>query len=249
MNRIISICNHKGGVGKTTSVLNIGAGLNELNKKTLMIDMDPQANLSQSVGVDNEVRNTYQILKAKQKPSPIKIKNKLHIIPATQDLSNAENELLNQPGREFILREALISIQEKYDFIIIDSPPSLGLLTLNALTSSKEVFIPLQTQYLAIHGLTRLTETIELVKQRLNPHLILNGIILTQYDKRKVLNREIDDTIRKEFGDKVFNTIIRENIALAEAPLEQSDIFTYAGKSHGALDYMNLTNEIITQKF
>ncbi len=246
--RTIAVCNHKGGVGKTTSVLNLGAGLNLLDKSILIIDLDPQANLSQSAGAANKENNSYTLLKKTTRPQPYPIKGKLDIIPAVQELSEGESELNTQPGREFLLKEAMELLKKSYDYILIDCPPALNLLTINALTYCKEVFIPLQSQYLAIHGLNRLLDIIQVVRNRLNPGLELSGIILTQYDRRKVLNREIDQTVREEFKSLVFRTIIRDNIALAEAPLAHTDIFEYAAGSYGAADYMNLCREVVNQK-
>ena len=164
---------------------------------------------------------------------------------STLDLSGAEMELINEAGREFILRELFAPVKEDYDFIIIDCPPSLGLLTLNALTSSDYVYIPLQTEFLALQGLAKIKQVIDKVRFRLNKKLEIGGVIATMYDARKVLNRDVVDTIRKYFGKKVFNTLIRDNVALAEAPAQRKDIFEYNYKSPGAKDYLNLCKEIL----
>jgi len=248
MSKVISISNHKGGVGKTTSAINIGAGLNKLGKKVLLIDLDAQANLSQSLGLIDQERNIYGAIKGEYKPEPIAILQGLDVIPSTLDLSGAEIELSGEAGREYILKELLAPLRAYYDYIIIDSPPSLGLLTINAFTASDAVFIPLQAQYLALQGLTKLMEVIEKIKKRLNKELKVGGVFITQYDSRKVLNRNVVATIEAHFKDAVFNTKIRDNIALAEAPAQGLDIFRYNPKSYGAEDYLALCREILKTK-
>ena len=169
----------------------------------------------------------------------------MDIVMSTLDLSGAEMELINEAGREFILRELFAPVKEEYDFIIIDCPPSLGLLTLNALTSSDYVYIPLQTEFLALQGLAKIKQVIDKVRFRLNKKLEIGGVIATMYDARKVLNRDVVETIKKYFGKKVFNTLIRDNVALAEAPAQRKDIFEYNHRSPGAKDYLSLCKEII----
>jgi len=191
MSKVISISNHKGGVGKTTSAINIGAGLNKLGKKVLLIDLDPQANLSQSLGLIDQDRNIYGAIRGEYKLEPISILKGLDLIPSTLDLSGAEIELSGEAGREYILRELIDPLRGSYDFIIIDSPPSLGLLTINSFTASDEIFIPLQAQYLALQGLAKLMEVVDKIQKRLNKDLKLGGVIVTQYDNRKVLNRDV----------------------------------------------------------
>ena len=248
MSKVISISNHKGGVGKTTSAINIGAGLNKLGKKVLLIDLDAQANLSQSLGLINQERNIYGAIKGDYKLEPITITKGWDIIPSTLDLSGAEVELSVEAGREFILRELIEPLRASYDYIIIDSPPSLGLLTINAFTASDEIFIPLQAQYLALQGLSKLVEVIDKIKKRLNKELKIGGVFITQYDNRKVLNRDVVETIQAHFKDQVFKTKVRDNIALAEAPAQGMDIFRYQPKSYGAEDYLNLCKEILKRK-
>jgi len=245
MNKIISISNHKGGVGKTTSAINIGAGLNLLKKKVLLIDLDPQANLSQSLGLINPERNIYGALRGEYKLHPIEILKGLDVIPSTLDLSGAEIEMSGEPGREYILKELIEPLRASYDYILIDSPPSLGLLTLNSFVASDLVFIPLQAQFLALQGLTKLIEVIDKIKKRLNKELKVGGVFITQYDNRKVLNRDVVATIEAHFKDNIFNTKIRDNIALAEAPAQGVDIFRYNPKSYGAEDYLSLCKEIL----
>ncbi|MCR9286608.1 AAA family ATPase [Saprospiraceae bacterium] len=245
MGKIISLLNHKGGVGKTTSAINIGAGLVELGKKVLLIDLDPQANLSLSLGIPRQSETIYEALRGESELVPYTVKKGMDVVMSTLDLSGAEMELINEAGREFILRELFEPLKEEYDFIIIDCPPSLGLLTLNALTSSNYVIIPLQTEFLALQGLAKIKQVIDKVRFRLNKKLEIGGVIATMYDARKVLNRDVVETIRKYFGEKVFNTLIRDNVALAEAPAQRKDIFGYNRNSPGAKDYLNLCKELI----
>lgn len=245
MSKIIAISNHKGGVGKTTSSVNIGAGLSREGKKVLLIDLDPQANLSQSLQITESDKTIYGSLKGDHKLEPIQLSENLHLIPSTLDLSGVEIELSGEAGREFILKELIDDIKNNYDYVIIDNPPSLGLLTINSFTASDRVLIPLQAEYLALQGLAKLIEVIEKVKGRLNDRLDVGGVFLTQFDNRKVLNRNVLETIEKHFSEKVLQTSIRNNIALAEAPTQGLDIFRYDEKSTGAEDYKNLTKEIL----
>jgi chromosome partitioning protein len=248
MGKVLSISNHKGGVGKTTSAINIGAGLNKLGKKVLLIDLDPQANLSQSLGLINQEKTIYGALKGDYKLEPVVVLKGLDVIPSTLDLSGAEIELSSEPGREYILKELIEDIRSDYDYIIIDSPPSLGLLTINSFTAADEILIPLQAQFLAMQGLAKLVEVVEKIKSRLNKELKMGGVFITQYDGRKVLNRDVVETINAHFKSEVFKTKIRDNIALAEAPAQGLDIFRYNAKSNGAEDYMDLAQEIIKRK-
>ena len=245
MSKVISISNHKGGVGKTTSAINIGAGLNKLGKKVLLIDLDPQANLSQSLGLIDQDKNIYGAIRGEYKLQPLEVLKGLDIIPSTLDLSGAEVELSGEAGREYILRELIAPLKKQYDFIIIDSPPSLGLLTINSFTASDEILIPLQAQYLALQGLTKLLEVVDKIKKRLNKQLKVGGVFITQYDNRKVLNRDVVKTIQSHFKSGVFKTKIRDNVALAEAPTQGVDIFRYQPKSKGAEDYLALCREIV----
>jgi len=248
MSKVITVSNHKGGVGKTTSAINIGAGLNKLGKKVLLIDLDPQANLSQSLGIIEPERTIYGALRGEYELKAIEILKGLEVIPSTLDLSGAEIEMSSEAGREYILRELIEPIKSFYDYILIDSPPSLGLLTLNSFVASDQVFIPLQAQYLALQGLSKLLEVIDKIKKRLNRDLKIGGVIITQYDNRKVLNRDVVLTIETHFKNEVFKTKIRDNIALAEAPAQGVDIFRYNPKSHGGEDYLALCKEILKIK-
>ncbi len=181
-------------------------------------------------------------------PNNIEVIKGLDVIPSTLDLSGAEVEMSGEAGREYILRELLEPIRGSYDYILIDSPPSLGLLTINSFTASDQVFIPLQAQYLALQGLTKLLEVIDKIKKRLNKELKVGGVFITQYDSRKVLNRDVVATIEAHFNDEVFKTKVRDNIALAEAPAQGLDIFRYNPKSYGAEDYLSLCKEILKRK-
>ncbi|MBR6176725.1 MAG: ParA family protein [Bacteroidales bacterium] len=245
MSITIAISNHKGGVGKTTSTVNIGAGLAMEGKKVLLIDMDPQANLTQSYGITKSEVSIYEVLTGEAEPIPVTVFENLDVLPSTLDLSGAEMELSNEAGREYILREAIAPIASKYDYILIDCPPSLGLLTINALTAADEVYIPLQAHYLAIKGLTKIVEVIGKVQKRLNKNVQITGVFVTQFDKRKVLHRDVVETIYTYFQDKLFNSRIRDNIALAEAPSQGLDIFRYDPDCKGAEDYRSLCKEII----
>ncbi len=245
MGKIISLLNHKGGVGKTTSAINIGAGLVELGQKVLLIDLDPQANLTLSLGIPRQKYTIYESIRGESELVPYTAKEGMDVITSSLDLSGAEMELINEAGREYILQELFQPVLEEYDYIIIDCPPSLGLLTLNALTTSDYVYIPLQTEFLALQGLTKIKQVIDKVRFRLNKKLQIGGVIATMYDARKVLNRDVVATIQKYFGDKVFNTLIRDNVTLAEAPAQRMDIFSYAKSSNGAKDYLNLCKEIL----
>jgi chromosome partitioning protein len=247
--RIISLLNQKGGVGKTTSTVNIGQGLALLGKKVLLVDLDPQAHLTYSLGINaHELAKTvFDLLKGDATlDQVIQIVGNLHVIPSTLDLSGAEIELSTVAGREMLLKEALKKVRD-YDYILIDCPPNLGLLTLNTLTTAREVFICVQTEYLALQGIGKLMETIQVVKKRLNKSLNVTGVICTLYDKRKRLNIEVAENIKTYFGDKVFQTMIRDNVALAEAPIKGKTIFEYSPRSYGAEDYMQLCKEITKQ--
>lgn len=245
MGIVVSLLNHKGGVGKTTSAINIGAGLVELGKRVLLIDLDPQANLTISLGIPRQKSTIYEALRGESELSAYTHKPNLDIITSSLDLSGAEMELINEAGREFILRELISQVSDDYDYVLIDCPPSLGLLTLNALTSSRYVLIPLQTEFLAVQGLAKIKQVIDKVKFRLNKQVEMAGVIATMYDSRRVLNRDVVETIHKYFGDKVFKTYIRDNVALAEAPAQRKDIFDYSPKSPGAVDYLALSREFL----
>jgi len=247
MSKVIAVTNHKGGVGKTTSTINIGAGLAKLGKRVLLIDLDPQANLSQSLGIKDPTATIYGAIRGEHPLQPVNVLKRLDVVPSTLDLSGAEIELSSETGREYILRELLDTVKGSYDYVIIDSPPSLGLLTVNALTSADEILIPLQAQYLALQGLSKLLEIVDKIQKRLNKGLRIGGVFITQYDSRKILNRNVVETIESHFKETVFKTRIRDNVALAEAPTQGQDIFRYNPTSYGALDYLALCKEIAKQ--
>ncbi|HOK06624.1 MAG TPA: ParA family protein [Syntrophales bacterium] len=244
--RIIALCNQKGGVGKTTCAVNIGAGLAALGRRVMLVDVDPQAHLTYALGVPAHdlKQSLYDVLKGGLPLEEAALgRDGMLLVPSSLDLAGLEMELASVPGRELLLRETLDGV-EGYDFIILDCPPSLGLLTLNALCAAREVFIPLQTEFMALKGMGKLLGTIETVKKRLNPDLAVTGIIGTRYDARKRLNRGIVETITDRFGGLLFATLIRENVSLAEAPGYGQTIFEYAPRSYGAQDFRALAREI-----
>ncbi|HOK57159.1 MAG TPA: AAA family ATPase [bacterium] len=251
--RRIAVINQKGGSGKTTTVVNTGYYLSELGKNVLLIDLDPQSHTTIHLGFEPpQIGKSLYDLLVNQTPLSDVLKKtpykNLDLIPSKIDLASAEIELVNEVGREIILREILKKNKVKYDYIIMDCPPSLGLLTLNALTTAKEVFIPIQAEFFALEGLTKLFQTIKIVKERLNPELEIKGIIITMYDKRKNICRDVERKVEEYFKDKVFKTRIRENVRLAEAPSYGKPIGEFDSNSYGAEDYKKLVKEIIKQE-
>lgn len=245
--QIIAISNQKGGVGKTTTTINIGAGLTRHNKKVLLVDLDPQANLTYSLGIRaHKLEQTiYELLKGETSLQEVIIEHDgFCIIPSAINLSGAEIEFSGTPGREFLLQE-ILPPGDDFDYILIDCPPSLGLLTLNALTAAQKVWIPVQTEFLPMQGMAKLLQTVGIVKKRINNKIDMSGIICTRYDSRKNLNREVAEKLREHFGRKVFRTMIRENVSLAEAPGFGQTVFEYKPNSNGAADYLNLSRELI----
>ncbi|MEX2574816.1 MAG: AAA family ATPase [Balneolaceae bacterium] len=242
----IAFTNQKGGVGKTTTTINVGAGLSLMGLKVLIIDLDPQANLTYSLKMKTGKpdKTVYHLLKGESDARDAVISHgDFDIIPSSLELTGAEQELAGEPARECILRDAIQDLDE-YDYILIDCPPNLGILTLNAFTAVNEIIIVLQSEYLALHGLAKLMNVIEVVQKRLNSSLEVAGIICTLYDGRKNLNREVLGHIRDHYGSKVFDTVIRDNVALAEAPSHHKTIFEYDGDSYGAKDYLSLAREL-----
>lgn len=245
--RMIALINQKGGVGKTTSVVNIGIGLKMLKHSVLLIDLDPQAHLTYSLGfpADDLDYTVYDLLKGEAALPEVLLRDKaVHLIPSSIDLAAAEIELSTEVGREALLKNSLRDLAG-YDFILLDCPPNLGLLTLNALCAAREVFVPLQAEYLSIKGLNKLLDMVEKVRQRVNPALEVSGLIATLYDRRLRLHNEVFENLKQHFGDKLFRTFIRRNVALAEATSFGQPIFEYAPKSFGAADYLALCREIV----
>ena len=245
MGHLIAIANHKGGVGKTTSTQNIGVALSRQGKKTLSLDLDPQGNLSDAFGYEDVEVSIYDALTDKQPLPLIKLSDNLDLIPSNLDLSVAEMELSGRTGREYTLKDVIADIKDNYDYVLIDCPPSLGLLTINALTACDEVYIPLDSHYFSMKGLDKLIFIINEIKKRLNTGIQITGVFLTRFDKRVVVNKNIASMVEESFAETLFTTKIRNNIALVEAPIENKDIFAYAPKSNGAKDYEALTKEIV----
>ena len=241
----IVIANHKGGVGKTTSSINISAGLAKKGKNVLIIDTDPQSNLTESFGVFDPVKDLYLSF-SKGEPLPIiNVKKNLSIVPNSLNFSGIELELAGRMPREIILKELMAGLDKTYDYCIIDCPPSLGLITLNALVAADEVYIPMEAEFLAYRGIDSIVGIINLVKKHFNPGLMIKGVFFTKYNEQRVLTKEIKNQIKGYFGDNLMKTAIRVNVALAEAQSSGKDIFEYDPKSNGAKDYMSLVNEII----
>lgn len=250
MGKIIAIANQKGGVGKTTTSVNLAASLGVLEKKILLIDADPQANATSGLGIDvEEVENgTYQLLEHSIKAEDAIQKTSspnLDIIPAHIDLVAIEIELVDQENRESMLKKAIEPLRDKYDFILIDCAPSLGLLTLNALTASDSVIIPIQCEYFALEGLGKLLNTIKSVQKIHNNKLDIEGLLLTMYDSRLRLSNQVVEEVKKHFDEMVFETIIQRNVRLSEAPSYGESIINYDASSKGASNYLSLANEII----
>lgn len=241
---IIAVINHKGGVGKTTTTLNLGKALALCGKKTLIIDIDPQANLSQSIGVEEPDRHVYQAMLDGTPLPIINLAPNFDLIPTDLDLSEAELKLQNDVNGYFKLRNALKEAKEKYDFILIDCPPSLGILTTNALIAATHILIVVQSEYLAVKGLQTILKLVDSVRENLNPTLEVVGMLITQINKT-IFRQNIAETLRNIYQGKVFQTAIRQNISLAEASSVGQDIFTYNNKSAGAEDYMSLAKEML----
>lgn len=250
MGKIIAIANQKGGVGKTTTAINLSASLAVNEKKVLLIDLDPQANSTSGLGLDKDKSGVYEILINDIPLQETIIKtdlDNLDIIPSNINLVGAEIELVDTPNREKVLSFRIRPTKIKYDYIVIDCPPSLGLLTLNGLTAADSVIIPVQCEYFALEGLGQLLTTINIVKKHFNPSLEIEGVLLTMFDSRLRLSHQVADEVKKYFGNKVFNTIIRRNVKLSEAPSHGKPVLLYDALALGAQNYIQLALEIINK--
>ena len=254
MSHVIALANQKGGVGKSTTAINLGASLAVAEKRTLIVDIDPQANATSGVGLENngEHATIYDILVGAKAIEEAVVREVhfpcLDVIPSTRDLVGAEIELVNAPDREIVFRDALAPIRDQYEYILIDCPPSLGLLTLNTLTAADSVLIPIQCEFYALEGMTQLLNTVRLVQRALNPRLHIEGVLLTMFDGRLNLSKQVAAEAREYFGAKVYRTAIPRNVRLAEAPSFGRPIALYDILSKGAEAYLELAQEVIAQR-
>jgi len=249
MGKVVSVCNQKGGVGKTTTVINLASSISLIGENVLVVDMDSQANTTSGFGVDkrNIENSVYEVLLEKLPVEKVllKVREKIDLIPSNTNLIGAEVELINEENRERRLKVALDRIKDKYRIILIDTPPSLGLLTINSLVVSNSVLIPLQCEYYALEGVGQLLYTIKLVKKNLNPELEIEGVLLTMFDSRLNLSKEVAEEVKKFFGDRVYNTVIPRNVKLSEAPSFGKTIHEYCSWCKGAISYFEFGKEFL----
>lgn len=249
--RTIALANQKGGTGKTTTAVNLGAALAERRRRVLLVDLDPQAHLTAHLGCEDAKLGSYELLTSLALPAECVRRGALagvDVVPASLSLSAAELELVGVRGRETVLREALRPLVAGYDYVLFDCPPSLGMLTVNALAAAREVFIPVQLEWMALRGLGQLLRTVDAVKRRVNPELEVTGVIGCMYKARRILSAQVLETLVQHFGGRVFRTIIRENVRLAEAPSHGMPITVYDPRSRGAEDYRSLAAEVLRQE-
>jgi chromosome partitioning protein len=253
VSRVLAVANQKGGVGKTTTVVSLGAFLAEAGKRVLLVDVDPQANATSSLGIDKHAvpASIYEVLvSGLPLDSALMLTRRvgLDLIPSIPALAGAEIELVNMPGREHRLKEALAPVRGRYDYVLVDCPPSLGLLTVNALAAADEVIIPVQCEYLPMEGLAELMRTVELVHLHLNPVLGIRGLLMTMYDSRTSLAQQVVDEVREHFADRTFQTVVPRSVRLSEAPSYGEPILDYAPRSPGGLAYQALAQEIMNSE-
>ena len=248
MGKIIAIVNQKGGVGKTTTAINVSAGVAHLGFKVLVIDMDPQANLTSGLGYTKVYPTVYDVLVKNSEVEEVIRKTRIEglaLLPSEISLVGAEVELVDERNRETRLKRIIMPLKREYDYIFIDSPPSLGLLTLNAIVAADSVIIPIQSEFYALEGLGKLLNTVRKIQSKLNPRLTIEGVLITMFDTRLNLSHQVVEEVKKYFGDKVYNTVIPRNVKLAEAPSFGKTIFEYDPLSRGAESYRNLSEEFL----
>jgi chromosome partitioning protein len=250
MAQVLAFANQKGGVAKTTSTVNLGVALVEMGKRVLAVDMDPQGNLTMSQGIDPEnlEKSMYDVLVHRLPIDDVIVSNEIDVAASTIDLAGAEMALSTQIGRERALERALKPVQDAYDYILIDTPPSLGLLTINALAASDGVIVPVQCEYLSLRGLLQLERTLEMIREDINPRVRIRGILPTLYDARTLHGREAIEILKENFGPLVFKTVVRKTIKFAEAPVQGSSVLKYDPRGKGAEAYRSLAREVLNGK-